>query len=93
MKTTKWPERLTEHPANNTNAEPTGKYWISTCCTASVYEWKHEGQLYRVGSVAGHGYTCHQEPLVDCREDQFFVLNMDPAEVWQYDGRDVKRTA
>lgn len=64
LRPTKWPERLKDHPLRTSyrgqpieRAAPTGRYWISPCATASVYEWSVSGELWCIGSVAGHGYT------------------------------------
>ncbi len=35
----------------------TGRAFISPCCTASIREFKADGQLWLAGHVAGHGWS------------------------------------
>lgn len=84
MKITTYPDRLPDHPAKLVaGAEPTGRYWISACCTASCYEWLYNGKLYVVGSVAGHGYTCHVGGLDG--GDGMKILYMEPSRARHYE--------
>jgi hypothetical protein len=50
-------ERTKENPLIALGAKPTGRMYISPCCTAGVDEFQMpDGTLMLIGSVAGHGF-------------------------------------
>jgi len=56
---------------------PTGRAFISPCCTSSIREFIKDGRVWLVGRVAGHGWNTPRLGLIDDINDTGILADGD----------------